>query len=162
MNIFFLDHDPVTCAQLHCDKHVVKMILEYAQLLSTAHHMIDGEQVPTGIYKCTHKNHPSAIWARENRSQYSWLYELFVALCNEYTHRYGKVHKTDEKLRHVLKSPPRYLEPGLLFDPPQCMPDAFKREDTIEAYVAYYLGGKDQSWISKYTKRPQPEWMTTP
>lgn len=160
MNIFFLAHDPIQCAREHCDKHVVKMILEYAQLLSTAHHMIDGEHVPDGIYKCTHKNHPSAVWARENTEHYLWLYELFIALCDEYTHRYHKVHKTDEKLRDVLKRPPRYLEHGCLLEPPQCMPEAYKCEgDTIQAYRDYYMNGKDQTWITKFTNRHPPKWM---
>ncbi len=42
MNIFYLDHDVYKCAEMHNDKHTVKMILEYAQLLSTAHRFLDG------------------------------------------------------------------------------------------------------------------------
>ena len=67
MNIFYLHKDPKTCAEMHCDKHVVKMVLEYAQLLSTAHRVLDGDEWAdkAQLYKATHKNHPSAIWARE-------------------------------------------------------------------------------------------------
>ena len=42
MNIFYLHKDPKVCAEQHLDKHVVKMLIEYAQLMSTAHRMLDG------------------------------------------------------------------------------------------------------------------------
>ena len=111
MNIFYLDNDPVRAAKAHCDMHVVKMILEYAQLLSTAHRLLDGKLIGKKyeldryndvIYKATHRNHPSAVWARSNSVHYEWLYSLFIACCNEYTERYGKVHATDTKLRTIL------------------------------------------------------------
>ena len=101
MNIFYLHSDPVTCAEWHCDKHVVKMILEYAQLLSTAHHEVDGTP-SINCYKSTHRNHPSAIWARTNRKNYRWLWRLLDATATEYTHRYGKVHAT--KLKGIVDS----------------------------------------------------------
>ena len=112
MNVFYLDRDPVTAAKMHCDKHVVKMIIEYAQLMSTAHRVLDGEMyygltkngrkikrwklnsnMEDILYKASHINHPSAIWARQSNNNYNWLYCLFTALCDEYTHRYGKVHE---------------------------------------------------------------------
>ena len=93
MNIFILDKDVKKCAQYHCDKHVVKMILETAQLLCGVHHVTahDTAHVP---YKLSHKNHPCAIWARESFSNYVYLCELGLELCKEYTHRYGKRHKS--------------------------------------------------------------------
>ena len=68
MNIFYLDRNPVVAAQMMCDKHVVKMILESAQILSTAHRVLDGDEHAdnVGMYKMTHKNHPSTIWVRAN------------------------------------------------------------------------------------------------
>ena len=106
MNIFYLHDDPIYCAQMHCDKHVVKMILEYAQLLSTAHHEIDGTP-SIDCYKPTHKNHPSAIWARNSRNNYRWLWWLLYGLQDEYTYRYGKVHATQFKsIVDNLKNPP--------------------------------------------------------
>ena len=78
MNIFYLTHNPMECAEQHCDKHVVKMILEYAQLLSTAHRLLDNNQK---VYKTAFKNHPSTIWTRENKSNYRWLSMLFYYLC---------------------------------------------------------------------------------
>ena len=82
MNIFYLDEDPVLAAQMHCDKHVVKMILESAQLLSTAHLLIDGDELADerGLYKATHKNHPSSKWVRDSSENYEWLWNLFDQL----------------------------------------------------------------------------------
>ena len=78
MNIFYLDKNPDLSAQLHCDKHVVKMILEYAQMLSTAHRVLDNSQ---DVYKIAHKNHPCTIWVRENKSNYKWLSMMWFFLC---------------------------------------------------------------------------------
>ena len=100
MNIFYLDKNPKLCAQYHVDRHVVKMILETAQLLSTAHWLTGGE----GPYRATHKNHPSAIWARSNKSNYNWLCKLGLELCEEYTYRYGKIHKTQQHLEWLSKN----------------------------------------------------------
>lgn len=91
MNIFYLHSDAKECAVMHCDKHVVKMILETAQLLSTAHRLLDGNDDPI-LYKATHKNHPSAIWTRKSQKNYLWLTSLLQNLCQEYTYRYGKIH----------------------------------------------------------------------
>ena len=114
MNIFYLHEDTKECAKQHLDKHVVKMILEYAQLLSTAHRFLDGIQVvglsKSGrkqtryelsdnrdgiLYSATHINHPSAIWVRKSKENYIWLSNMLLALCGEYTYRYGKTHKVE-------------------------------------------------------------------
>ena len=121
MNIFYLSHDVTECAKQHVDKHAVKMILEYAQLLSTAHRFLDGTQhigrSPSGrkqtryvlpderehlLYSATHINHPSGIWVRKSADNYMWLSDLLRALCHEYTYRYGKVHKCErDGLMHL-------------------------------------------------------------
>lgn len=90
MNIFVLDTDINSCAAAHCDKHVVKMIVEYCQLLSTTCHVhgISTEE----MYKKTHVNHPCAAWVRESSANYNYLLELTIALLDQYTLRYGKVH----------------------------------------------------------------------
>jgi hypothetical protein len=90
VNIFYLDKSPVLAAQMQVNKHVVKMILESAQLLCTSHHMCPKHDLPEKFYKKTHYNHPSAIWARESVDNYKWLCEHAMALCEEYTYRYGK------------------------------------------------------------------------
>ena len=71
MNLFYLDRDPVEAARMQCDRHVVKMILETAQMLSTAHIELDGKQV---AYKATHKNHPSTVWVRSSSLAYNWTW----------------------------------------------------------------------------------------
>ena len=91
MNIFYLHQDPHEAAKLQYNKHVVKMILESAQMLCTAHHCVMGDDADVP-YKMAHKNHPSTIWARRSADNYTWLYHHFVALSKEYTKRYGKEH----------------------------------------------------------------------
>ncbi len=157
MNIFYLSDNPIQCAAWHCDKHTVKMILEYAQLLSTTHHVLDGQNVPVGIYKKTHVNHPSAIWVRQSTNNYIWLHALFYSLCLEYTHRYGKIHATS-RLLDTLKNIPSNLVNVGWSEPPQCMPDEYKvADDSITAYRNYYRGGK--AHLLQYTNRNKPEWL---
>ena len=92
MNIFYTHHLPSECARDHCDKHVLKMTIEYAQLLSSAHHVIDGDNARDGIYRLTHKNHPSAVWVRQSVEHYGFVRDLLFRLGGEYYHRYGKSH----------------------------------------------------------------------
>jgi len=157
MNIFYLDSDPKVAAAMHCDKHCVKMILESAQLLSTAHHVIDVE--PTiECYKSTHKNHPSAIWCRQSGRNYEWLWIMLKYLCKEYTNRYGKVHKVEASgLLDRLSNRPINLELGELTEPPQCMPDEYKCQDnSVQAYRNYYLGEKAS--FAKWNYSITPNW----
>lgn len=135
MNIFYLDSCPAEAARMQCDKHVVKMILETAQLLSTAHHELDGE---SPAYKPTHKNHPSAVWVRNSLQHYAWTVSHLAALGSEYQRRYGKVHKTIREHLTSLKRPPAALQANFWRDPPQCMPDDCKRDSTTLAYQLYY------------------------
>ena len=145
MNIFYLDSDPVVAARVQYNKHVVKMILESAQMLCTAHHhyakLYDYKAfVP---YKKAHYNHPSTIWCRGNRSQYLWLYNHMVALGEEYTDRYGKEHLTITKCKTPLMFIPKGIPDGFFTEPPQCMPDEYKVEgDSVKAYWNYYIGEK--------------------
>ena len=159
MNIFYLDRDPVIAAQMMCDKHVVKMILESAQMLSTAHRVLDGDYRADrgGFYKIAHKNHPSTIWVRASSENYRWLWKHFDALLKEYTHRYGKHHAT-ERLRNILYMPPLNIVHGVpLTDPPQCMPEVCKGEDTVLAYQNYYI--IEKSGFARWTKREIPTWF---
>ncbi len=177
MNIFYLDTNPALCAEYHCDKHVVKMIIEYAQLLSTAHRIIDGEEIKvlsnTGkqmvtqyklsdyrenhLYKCAHINHPSNIWTRGNKDQYRYVVELWNSLNMQYTKRYGKVHSTFKKLCQYLNQFPENIKETVYTMPPQCMPDDCKIEgDTIEAYRNFYKAHKREfaTW-----KNGTPTWF---
>jgi len=158
MNRFVLSTDPVEAARFHNDKHVVKMILEEAQMLSTAHHLLNetmSEQVSQSIYRPTHKNHPCSVWIRESRSNYNWAYTLFQELCKEYTFRYGKMHKS-WSLSSFLKDAPLSLPEKGLTTFPQAMPDYCKRTSAVDAYQAYYL--MEKSSIAKWTNRPVPDW----
>ena len=141
MNIFYLHKDPVEAAKLQYNKHVVKMILESAQMLCTAHHEIMGDDADVP-YKRAHVNHPSTIWARRSAQNYVWLYDHFVALAQEYKKRYGKDHLSYTKCEPYL----RYLPGGLPYtgftQPPQAMPDEYKDECSLQAYWNYYINDK--------------------
>ena len=175
MNIFYLDKDVTKCAKMHVDKHCVKMILEYAQLLSTTHRVLDGVLL-TGIsdkgrkstswilsdgrndllYKATHINHPSAIWVRKSDANYSWLFRMFGALMDEYTYRYGKTHAS-ERLAGALCYRPKNIPKGEFTEPPLCMPDDCKVDSVIESYRNYYKTYKKHMFIWK--NRVQPVWV---
>ena len=158
MNIFYLDKDPVIAAQMSCDKHCIKMILESAQMLSTAHRVLDGDEYAdnVGLYKMAHKNHPSTIWARSSSANYNWLYIHMISLMTEYTHRYGKHHAT-ERLWTPLGKSPSSISVVEFTDPPQCMPEECKGEDTVLAYQKYYI--IEKSKIATWNKtRSAPKW----
>ena len=158
MNIFVLDLNAQSCVAMHCDKHVVKMILEYAQLLSTAHHVLDAENAISNIYKKTHVNHPSSVWTRESSQNYVWLYNLFKELCFEYTRRYNKVHLTQTKLLDVLSQLPKNIPTGEMTKFKLAMPDQYKSDDAVESYRAYYVNEKSSIATWKYNQKP--DWMT--
>ena len=143
MNIFYLHEDPEVCASYFYDKHKVKMILESAQMLCTAHHCFgDTWQKENVPYKQAHLNHPSTVWTRRSKATYMWLYNHMMALGEEYTRRYGKQHLTIIKCAEFLALPPRHIQGDDWCQPPQCMPDEYKHEDTITAYWNYYIGEK--------------------
>lgn len=179
MNIFYLHPETKECAKQHLDKHVVKMILEYAQLLSTAHRLLDGTEYEgrtvkgtrkatrwllpdsreTGLYMASHMKHPSGIWCRETSRNYMWLYTLWRDLMQEYTFRYGK-HHVAEKLIPYLDNLPKNIKFGELTLMPQCMPDQYKvPEDSIQAYHNYYIGDKQR--FAVWTNRPIPDWYVS-
>ena len=143
MNIFYLDKDPKLAAIYQYNKHVVKMILESAQMLCTAHHCYgSAEQKANVPYKQAHLNHPSTIWARQSKSTYMWLYNHMMALGTEYYVRYGKTHLTITKCKEFLATPPKHIQSDEWSQPPQAMPDEYKHEDSIIAYWQYYINGK--------------------
>lgn len=170
-----MDQDPAKAAQYHADVHVVKMILESAQLLSTAHRVLDRVQgvrlsksgarlkdwiLPDErqelLYKATHINHPCAIWTRASTSNYCWVYSLFVELGKEYSYRYARKHASIFKLEEILDEYPDMMDPGGCTTPPQAMPDDCKVTDTVTAYRNYYKTYKSE--IATWTKRSVPDW----
>ena len=154
MNIFFLDVDARRCARMHVDKHVIKMILETAQMLCTVWHATTTHEY-TPPYKRTHVNHPCSVWARASIDNYRWLCDLGMALCKEYTHRYGKTHKTQAVIQDLCTRSPSIPEIGFT-SPAQAMPEEYKADSVVHAYRNYYLGEK--SHMFKWTKRDAPLW----
>ena len=182
VNIFQVDNDPAIAAQCLVDKHVVKMILESAQLLSTAHRVLDGEMhegvrvnLETGksrkvkawvlpdareyvMYAATHINHPSAIWCRESVENYLWLVEHFFALMNEYIHRYNKIHACNGELSYMLQSPPFNLKEYDMTPMPSAMDEQYIiSKDPLTNYRNYYKLGKVK--LHQWTNRQPPEWI---
>lgn len=181
MNIFVLDLDPVKAAQLQCDKHVVKMIVESAQMLSTAHRILDGDvflgpsksglrtvkqwrhpdpELDHKLYKSVHVKHPCTIWTMESACNYEWHYQHFMALCAEYSYRYDRMHETEVKLADVLKQHPKNISnKGLtpfalaMKSNLECMFD-----DPVKSYRAFYKT-KLARFSMKWTCREIPEWF---
>ena len=157
MNIFGLHPKPRKCARYHVNRHVVKMILEYAQQLSTCWHVIDPEHklfCPT--MKPTHKNHPCSKWVRESTGNYKWLCELALELCKEYTYRYNRVHKTEAVISVLaLNIPP--LPSDTMTRLPLAMPDEFKTDSVVKSYRLYYKHGKKH--IHAWKNRDTPKFI---
>jgi len=179
MNIFYLDPDPQICAEMHNNKHCVKMILEYAQLLSTAHRVLDGTLIErlsasgrkqkayvladyreSALYSATHINHPSAIWVRKTHQNYIWLTELLEELCYEYTYRYEKTHKVErDGLLKVLRTNlPANIPIGPFTAPTPAMPDDVKVPgNSLASYRNYY--NKNKTHLANWKNRPVPQWF---
>ena len=180
MNVFLLHKNPVVCAQMHCDQHVRKMVIEYAQLLSTAHRLLDGQLIyrisktkngkwrrtqeynlsdvslNQKLYKATHWNHPSAVWARESSENYEWLFNLYVALNFEYRYRFGNWNKA-VTLEDELSVLPRNISIGEKTKFKLAIKDkTIHRSTPIQFYRNFYI--VDKSRFATWTKRNKPEW----
>ena len=160
MNIFYLHKDPREAARLQYNKHVVKMILESAQMLCTAHHCYgDKWQKENVPYKQAHLNHPSTIWARRSKATYMWLFKHMMGLGYEYWLRYGKQHLSISKCSMFLSKPPVHIQGEEFVQPPQAMPDEYKDPCSIQAYWNYYIGEKhvvvNLNKEKLYEQRPQ-------
>jgi hypothetical protein len=157
MNIFVLDLDPRKCATYHSNSHVVKMVLETAQLLCGVHHMsnpISTLQVP---YKLSHKNHPCSIWVRDCIENYIWLCDLGLSLCEEYTYRYGKRHKSQDVIEWCITNIPNLRENGDVTPFALAMPDECKVNTAVDSYRLYYITHK--KGFSTWKNRNKPEWF---
>ena len=168
MNIFYLSRSIINACIYHCDKHVVKMILETTQLLYTCLHLTmtntewldkapKNKSGQRGYKKC-HDNHPCSKWTRESLDNYKWLCEFGLQLCKEYSYRYENTHSCQEHLEFLATIEPPIESKGKT-KMPQAMPDEYKRDDAVEAYRAYYRGAKKK--FCKWTKRDMPEWFKT-
>lgn len=178
MNIFVLDRDPELAAKYHCDKHVVKMILESAQMMCAAHWTVhlkknnlslsdfkrvkDAQQwlfenVPEAIqppWKLTHTRHPCTLWTAESVENYLWHSKLGLYLCSEYTTRYHRVHKSEAVHLWLSNNIPD-LPSKKMTKHPICMPDDVKSLDPVESYRNYYQ--KHKSHFAKW-KISEPSW----
>ena len=175
MNIFYLHEDPIQNIKWHVDKHVVKMATEYAQLLSTAHRVIDGElyegrtknnhrikrwKLPDNrediLYKASHVNHPCNVWVRESKSNYRLMYQIYMACLAEYTYRYGKIHGASKPSISLLRAPDNIKDIGLT-ELPQAMPKYCKViGNPIQAYKNYYINEKNG--FANWKNRTRPTW----
>ena len=175
MNLFFLDFDLKKCAEYHCDKHVVKMILELTQMLYTAHHILK-MKLPDNAYKpIRNHNHPMCVWVRKSKENYTFTSELAMCLSEEYTYRYKREHSCHKHLLFLKNNYPDFnqkveytkqvylsdMSPDMeklnLTPIPLCMPDDCKTtKDVIQGYRNYYIAKK--SHFVKWKNRPIPEW----
>ena len=179
MNIFYLHNDPKQCAEWHVDKHVSKMLVEYAQLMSTAHRVLDGEEYTAysknnrkvkrwrlsnpneenTIYKACHVNHSSAIWVRQSVAHYKWLYDLWCELYKEFQLRYENEHLSYTLLHEILKTPPKNIADTSFVEPPQAMkefPQCMVEDDSISAYRNFYIEAK--KGFANWRNREVPYW----
>ena len=160
MNIFYFDECPIISAEAQPDKMLVKMPLETAQMLCTAHRELDGDEYAdsNGLYKRAYWNHPCTIWARESFDNYRWLYKHFIALGDEYKHRYGREHASITKLKDALYFHPDNIEDKGLTPVAQAMPEEYKNENPIVAYRNYCINEKH---YAKWERgRDKPHWWT--
>jgi hypothetical protein len=181
MNLFVLSDCPFEAAKSHCDIHVNKMIIETAQMLSTAHRLLDGKmfielsksgsklkkwdhpKLHDVLYKSTHYNHPSSVWIRAASNNYRWAYCLFKSLCNEYTDRRGKVHATQKLLDRHLFTTPANINAGMQTPFAICIADEYDLadvKDPIEAYRRYYIKKNNEQFNMTWIKN-KPSWFTS-
>lgn len=165
MNIFQLADDPVTSAQLQHDKHVVKMTLETAQLISQAVRVrsdwLESFGDPTNrLYRVTHKNHPSAKWARENINNFKWLCEHGLALADEYKFRFWRTHKSRRIIELCSEFSETVYDDQPITPIPECMPVKYKTGDPVLSYRLYYVNEKikpDSKWTDR--RATLPDWL---
>ncbi|MAR17844.1 MAG: hypothetical protein CML44_00545 [Rhodobacteraceae bacterium] len=160
MNIFYFYDCPIASAKAQPDKMLVKMPLETAQMLCTAHRELDGDEYAdkVGLYKKAYWNHPCTVWARAGVINYVWLYKHFLALGEEYKYRYGREHGSITKLKNALEPHPDNIDPNPKMTPvAQAMPDKYKRlYDPIQAYRDYCINEKH---YAKWERgRDKPAW----
>lgn len=158
MNIFYIATDPWVAAQMHCDQHVGKMLIESAQMLSTAHRVLDNNAYAdaSGLYQAAHVNHPSSRWVRESTLHYLWTLRLACGLAREFSRRYDNTHKTAKLLPALAHLPP-HLDNNGFTEPPQCFGDKnrhLKQACTVTAYRDYYRTKTFATW-----KTTTPEWF---
>lgn len=156
MNIFYLHQSPDLAAIYQCDKHIVKMPLESAQMCCAVAHRHNLTHLVRNCYKLTHANHPSTRWAGDNSANFRWLLTHAIHLCMEYKRRYHRTHKSSFIIAQ-MPAVMRELPDGVFTPPPQCMPERYHQPDTVEAYREYYFFEKSR--IADYNHSETPDFM---
>jgi len=168
MNIFVLDENPTLAAVDMCNKHVVKMVVETAQILSTVFRLKAEERWPClshkdagnfpRLYRATHVKHPAVKWVAESVHNTEWLWQHQIALVQEYLKRYKKFHKTQtvinelEQVRHGMWGGFGDWQKHTEFA--QCMPPQYRTDDAIVSYREYYVAEK--STFAKWAPWAKP------
>jgi len=154
MNIFFLDKLPETSAQMLCDKHVPKMLLETCQMLSTAYQRHMGTN--WNLYRGAYHKHPMTLWVGNSIANFDWAFDHALEISNQYTKRFNKEHKSSRILKLLADTKVDIIDAGFT-TPPQCMPDVYKNDNYITAYRHYYWN--DKKYFAKWDRGvPKPSW----
>lgn len=159
MNIFVLDTDVTKCAQYHCDKHIVKMPLETAQMISFVYYkQTEKPKVDLMAFSKTHDKHPCSIWLQNSLSNFVYGCELGIKLVEEYRFRYNS--QKHERALQIFQSSllclPEIEDKGLT-QFALAMPEQYKTDCAVTSYRNYYLAEKVQ--FLNYTKRDIPLWI---
>jgi hypothetical protein len=178
MNIFAVDADPLRAARMLPDRHVTKMILESAQMLSLVYSphywdigtiaKVDG--TPFKTQKGAFKKHPCTMWAAEAVQNCAWLIQHATGLCTEFRLRYGRLHGLTASLFDAKKLFHRETgDPITIYRMvdgfARAMPDDLKHDTSIDDVTAYqrYLNTKDWCYYN-YLRLPdrRPDWLHNP
>ncbi len=170
MNLFACDQDPVKSAQCLPDKHVVKMCIENAQMLAVALGGLHGygfgeiRKKDGSFYsQKAHFNHPSTVWVRETYANLAWAIVHGLALCHEYTHRYGKIHASTIAHLDAVKLFHQHVGKLAIYtdatDFARAMPVEIKTDKTITSIQAYrkYLT-LHKPWAVWKIESRKPTW----
>lgn len=182
MNIFILHEDPKEAAIMHCERHILKMIIEHTQMLAASYyHTIgisrkkeiaenqekvsqlfkgfprkdeDGNDKP---YAITHVNHPCTVWTRESLTNFNWLLDCTKYMCEEFTYRYGGKHSVEFIIDWMYENPPNLKDIGLT-EFAQAMPDVYKSDSATEAYRKYYAYKTTYMKVNWKLEERIPNW----
>lgn len=170
MNIFVLDPNPIIAASYHCDQHLHKMILESAQIVSTAIRLSNLDIPRHALYKPTHPNHPCTKWVAKSVNNLQWICELAIALddirqslSNCGSHASLDVIKTVADIISVYPGIDSNLHTPFIFAGPAII--SIRPGSTIEHYKQYYRK-KHNNWLvdkgagMTYKGRSVPDFMS--